>query len=592
MDSFRVLVVTDSHLGYRESDPQRRDDTFEMLDYMLRMGRRLECDLCVHAGDLYDQTKPSKATLYKSMELLKRNCLGDDDINFELVEGRETLRQKRPNFESLDVNVALPIFVIHGNHDDPSEEQDLQSAQLVNYLGKVESVEKVEVEPLVLRKGSTQLALYGLGNVRDERLNRALQSENVSFKDSPESFKLLLFHQNRCKGGVMAKSSIPETMLPSFMDLVIWGHEHDCQVEPRRTEHFNVIQPGASVVTSLSKGESGDKYFCIVEIVGSEFRSVPIRLPSRPFLFEDVCISETLPEDSWHDESAIHDFLVARVQALMEEAESLVASRNVHLREEKQQLRELFRISKDWEPPIVDACAPLIRLRVDTSTTDGQEECPTLASLRFGQQFVGKVANADDILLFVRRKKAAPKKATDLPTLSLQSVIDPEDTRNEMTNLIYSTLGDGKLSVLPEHFLNEAVQDFVYQEMTHSIGTTIETAVNRLRKEMLEEIQTTALDAESIRNRISALTERIRADAGVTTVVARGAVKEKPSTDVLCPDSSEEEVVPLPKVSAKSRMRSPKKKATPPARQLNADLDFLDGLDSQEQPRKKVMLRR
>ena len=49
----------------------------------------------------------------------------------------------------------------------------------MNYLGKVESVEKVEVEPLVLRKGSTQLALYGLGNVRDERLNRALQSENV-----------------------------------------------------------------------------------------------------------------------------------------------------------------------------------------------------------------------------------------------------------------------------------------------------------------------------------------------------------------------------------------------------------------------------
>ena len=55
----------------------------------------------------------------------------------------------------------------------------MQSAQLVNYLGKVDSVEKVEVEPLVLRKGSSQLALYGLGNIRDERLHRALQSENV-----------------------------------------------------------------------------------------------------------------------------------------------------------------------------------------------------------------------------------------------------------------------------------------------------------------------------------------------------------------------------------------------------------------------------
>jgi double-strand break repair protein MRE11 len=29
-----------------------------------------------------------------------------------------------------------------------------------------------QVNPVLLRKGKTQVALYGLGNIRDERLNR------------------------------------------------------------------------------------------------------------------------------------------------------------------------------------------------------------------------------------------------------------------------------------------------------------------------------------------------------------------------------------------------------------------------------------
>lgn len=32
------------------------------------------------------------------------------------------------------------------------------------------------IEPVLLKKGTTKLALYGLGNVRDERLARAFQT--------------------------------------------------------------------------------------------------------------------------------------------------------------------------------------------------------------------------------------------------------------------------------------------------------------------------------------------------------------------------------------------------------------------------------
>ena len=34
----------------------------------------------------------------------------------------------------------------------------------------------LKIEPVLLKKGTTKLALYGLGNVRDERLARAFQT--------------------------------------------------------------------------------------------------------------------------------------------------------------------------------------------------------------------------------------------------------------------------------------------------------------------------------------------------------------------------------------------------------------------------------
>ena len=38
------------------------------------------------------------------------------------------------------------------------------------------TVGTLQIEPLLLKKGTTKLALYGLGNVRDERLARAFNT--------------------------------------------------------------------------------------------------------------------------------------------------------------------------------------------------------------------------------------------------------------------------------------------------------------------------------------------------------------------------------------------------------------------------------
>lgn len=48
------------------------------------------------------------------MELLRTYTLGDSPIEFEILSDHQV------NFEDENMNIAIPVFSIHGNHDDPS----------------------------------------------------------------------------------------------------------------------------------------------------------------------------------------------------------------------------------------------------------------------------------------------------------------------------------------------------------------------------------------------------------------------------------------------------------------------------------------
>lgn len=75
----------------------------------------------------------------------------------------------------------------------------LSSSGLVNYFGKCDSLDKVEVSPLLMKKGETMLALYGLGCIRDERLHRLFEQQKVRIlkpKENGDSwFNLFTIHQ-------------------------------------------------------------------------------------------------------------------------------------------------------------------------------------------------------------------------------------------------------------------------------------------------------------------------------------------------------------------------------------------------------------
>jgi len=117
---------------------------------------------------------------------------------------------------------------------------------------------------------------------------------------SPDAwFSIFLIHQNRDNRSLRARSgnTTAECLLPDFLDLVVWGHEHESVPEAARAggaadSTTFVVQPGSTVATSLSDGEAAPKHTFLVEVRGSQFRTTAIPLRCiRPFLLRDVSLA-------------------------------------------------------------------------------------------------------------------------------------------------------------------------------------------------------------------------------------------------------------------------------------------------------------
>ncbi|WVY99971.1 hypothetical protein V8G54_026041 [Vigna mungo] len=405
----RILVATDCHLGYMEKDEVRRHDSFHAFEEICAIAERQGVDFVLLGGDLFHENKPSRSTLVKAIEILRRYCLNDRPVPFQVVSDQTLNFQNafgHVNYEDPHFNVGLPVFTIHGNHDDPAGVDNLSvvdilsACNLVNYFGKTvlggSGVGQIALHPILIRKGSTAVALYGLGNIRDERLNRMFQTPHAVQWMRPESqegcqvsdwFNILVLHQNRVKTN--PKNAINEHFLPRFLDFIVWGHEHECLVDPQEVPGmgFHISQPGSSVATSLIDGESKPKHVLLLEIKGNQYRPTKIPLTSvRPFEYTEVILKDE-PDIDPNNQCSILEHLDKVVGKLIEKSSKQVVNR-----------KELK--------------LPLIRVKVDYSGF------MTINPQRFGQKYVGKVANPQDILIFskaTKRTKVEGLRSHSLP---------------------------------------------------------------------------------------------------------------------------------------------------------------------------------
>lgn len=84
-NTFKILVATDIHLGFLEKDAVRGNDTFVTLDEILKLAQENEVDFILLGGDLFHENKPSRKTLHTCLELLRKYCMGDRPVQFEII---------------------------------------------------------------------------------------------------------------------------------------------------------------------------------------------------------------------------------------------------------------------------------------------------------------------------------------------------------------------------------------------------------------------------------------------------------------------------------------------------------------------------
>jgi double-strand break repair protein MRE11 len=491
-DTIRILVATDSHVGYNERDAERKDDSWRTFHEVMCLAKEHDVDMVLHAGDLFHENKPSRKSMYHVMKSLRQNCLGEKPCELEMLsDASENFGGMfdHVNYEDEDINIAIPVFAIHGNHDDPSGEGSfspldlLQASGFVNYFGRTPEVDKIAVKPVLLQKGGTKLALYGLSNVRDERLFHTWRDGNVKFfqpgTQKDEWFNLMSVHQNH--HAHTPTSYLPENFLPEFMDLVVWGHEHECLIDPRYNPEmgFHVMQPGSSVATSLMPGEAVPKHVSILSVTGKEFTTENIRLKTvRPFIMKEIVLAEEREikeKEVWRVRD-VSDNRAKITQYLNKVIEELIEEANRDWLELQVDREE----GDDIEPP-----KPLVRLRVEyTAPAPGEFHCEN--PQRISNRFMGKVANINDIVQFHRKKKPAHralKSNADEPDEEILAELSIDSVK--VDKLVKEFLSAQTLTILPQNSFGDAVSQFVDKDDKHAMEAFVGDSLKNQLKHLM-----------------------------------------------------------------------------------------------------------
>ena len=522
-------MATDNHVGYEERDPIRKDDSWRTFDEIMNLARTEDVDMVLLGGDLFHDNKPSRKAMYQVMRSLRQNCLGMKPCELEFLSDAAEIFEGavgHVNYEDPDINISIPVFSIHGNHDDPSGDGHycsldlLQVAGFVNYFGRVPEADNIKVKPVLLQKGATKLALFGVGNVRDERMFRTFRDHKVTFfrpgQQAAEFFNLMVVHQNH--HAHTATSYLPENFLPDWLDLVVWGHEHECLIDPQKNPEtgFHVMQPGSSVATSLVPGEAVPKHVAIVSVTGREFAVEKIPLKTvRPFVTREVVLAS---DKRFKDLAKKRDNRTELTRRLMLVVEEMIEEANaeylaLHAKagedDHDDDHDDNDNDDDDDGPPL-----PLIRLKVEYSAPEGGNfDCEN--PQRFSNRFAGKVANVNDVVYFHRRKttgvggSSAKHALASLPggtaaaaAAAAAALGDVDFNAIKVEALVDEYLAAQSLKILPQGEFGDAVNQFVNKDDKHAMDTFVAGSLANQLKDLL------ALGAED--EELDAAIERLR----------------------------------------------------------------------------------
>ena len=418
--AMRILIVNDTHLGFQPNDSIRKNDAVRMFEYQLNY---THYDLVLHAGDLFDNNQPTSADYKSFYKAMQTYCKQSDA---EILS---------PNEQS--TKLLYPFLMIHGNHD---EQQVIDMLAMTGYgmnIGSTTDMAELNVYPTIVKHNGMQIAVYGWGYIRDERIYHLFTKDKVIWHKPPtDMFSIVLIHQNRT---AFPKRHLPMNLLPSFLNIAIWAHEHFCEPEVINLENIDVLQPGSSIVTALQPNETHTKKGNVLNIISkTEYTLERYDLPNRKFFYKQAGF-DCLP-------NVFEKQVLEMVESIRDDCEGLD-----------------YEDSNTW---------PIIKLLVNML----DEVLDPIHPQRLGKQ-LKFIANPLTCVSFSKKRKQVVKQAN----------IDIEVNTEEEINMskIISELAP-ELRMLPSLRLTDVIETCIRREDKETLNKVIDSMMDITRKRTIE----------------------------------------------------------------------------------------------------------
>lgn len=177
--SFKISIISDTHLGAFSLDQELNRDPFEAFEEALNILVKNGSDVILHAGDFYDKADPPPWVQDRATSILRSTITGAEPA-LKVYEGEV-------NFEAEDVNISVPLFLIHGTHDRPVGRpthgppfQHLIAAGYANYID-VDPANSFTSRHVVLGKEGVKVLITGAGHRPEGCINASIAEHGVPF---------------------------------------------------------------------------------------------------------------------------------------------------------------------------------------------------------------------------------------------------------------------------------------------------------------------------------------------------------------------------------------------------------------------------
>ncbi|EQD35777.1 DNA repair protein, partial [mine drainage metagenome] len=166
MIMFKLMHISDTHLGSRQySIREREDDFYDSFTEAVDIAIASDVDFIVHSGDLFDEHRPENRAL---------SVFRDSVIKLQ--------------------SRNIPIYMIMGDHDRPKRD-DIPASAIFDFLGvKVLGMEGYE--SIVYSKDKEEILIGGISNMKGIRRDRLKgEYESANLDASNHGMSVLLSHQ-------------------------------------------------------------------------------------------------------------------------------------------------------------------------------------------------------------------------------------------------------------------------------------------------------------------------------------------------------------------------------------------------------------